>query len=80
MKSRQSFWKNFNARKLFLLVVLCAVARNENLFANPTGMTVVSGSASAQQSGSQLNVTTSQSALLNWNSFNIQQGETTTFI
>src|ERR1700685_1232337 len=80
MKSRQSFWKNFNARKLFLLVVLCAVARNENLFANPTGMTVVSGSATAQQSGSQLNVTTSQSALLNWSSFNIQQGETTTFI
>jgi filamentous hemagglutinin family protein len=80
MKSRQSSWKKFNVRKLFLLVVLCAVARNENLFANPTGMTVVSGSASAQQNGSQLNVTTSQSALLNWSSFNIQQGETTTFI
>jgi filamentous hemagglutinin family protein len=80
MKSRQSFWKNFNARRLFLLVALCAAARNENLFANPTGMTVVSGSASAQQNGSQLNVTTSQSALLNWSSFNIQQGETTTFI
>ena len=80
MKSRQSSWKHFNARKLFLLVVLCAVARNENLFANPTGMTVVSGSARAQQNGSQLNITTSQSAFLNWSSFNIQQGETTTFI
>ncbi|HXR04029.1 MAG TPA: filamentous hemagglutinin N-terminal domain-containing protein, partial [Verrucomicrobiae bacterium] len=63
-----------------MLVALCAAARNENLFANPTGMTVVSGSASAQQNGSQLNVTTSQAALLNWSSFNIQQGETTTFI
>jgi filamentous hemagglutinin family protein len=79
MKFNPTFRKTFNARRLFLLVALCA-ARNENLFANPTGMTVVSGSASAQQSGSQLNVTTSQSALLNWSSFNIQQGETTTFI
>ncbi|MGO9587435.1 MAG: beta strand repeat-containing protein [Limisphaerales bacterium] len=72
--------KTFNSRRLFLIVALCTIARNENLFANPTGLTVVSGSATAQQSGSQLNVTTSQSALLNWSSFNIQQGETTTFI
>jgi filamentous hemagglutinin family protein len=80
MKFHPPFRNIFNARKLFLLVALCAAARNEKLFANPTGMTVVSGSATAQQSGSQLNVTTSSSALLNWSSFNIQQGETTTFI
>jgi filamentous hemagglutinin family protein len=80
MKSNHPFWKNFNARRLFLLVVLCAGVRNENLFANPTGMTVVSGSATAQQSGSQLDITTSQIAFLNWSSFNIQPGETTTFI
>ena len=80
MKFHPPFRNIFNARKLFLLVALCATARNENLFANPTGMTVVSGSATAQQNGSQLNVTTSQSAFLNWSSFNIQQGETTTFI
>jgi filamentous hemagglutinin family protein len=49
-------------------------------FANPTGLTVVSGSATAQQIGAQLNITTSQSALLNWSSFNIRPGETTTFI
>ena len=48
--------------------------------ANPTGLTVVSGSASVQPSGSQLNITTSQSALLNWSSFDIQPGETTVFI
>ena len=80
MKFNRPFVKTFNSRRLFLIVALCAIARNENLFANPTGLTVVSGSATAQQSGSQLNVTTSQSALLNWSSFNIQQGETTTFI
>ena len=80
MKFHPPFRNIFNARKLFLLVALCAAARNEKLFANPTGLTVVSGSASAQQNGSQLNITTSQSAFLNWSSFNIQQGETTTFI
>jgi filamentous hemagglutinin family protein len=80
MKFHFPFRKNFNARGLFLFIAVCAAARNENLFANPTGMTVVSGSASAQQNGSQLNVTTSAAAFLNWSSFNIQQGETTTFI
>jgi len=53
---------------------------NNFLFANPTGMTVVSGSASAQQNGAQLNVTTSQATLLNWSSFNIAVGETTSFL
>jgi filamentous hemagglutinin family protein len=80
MKSHRPFKEIFSARGLFLLVALCAVARNENLIANPAGMTVVSGSATAQQSGSQLNITTSQIAFLNWSSFNIQSGETTTFI
>ena len=47
--------------------------------ANPTGMTVQSGSASAVVNGSRLTVTTSQSALLNWQSFNIAAGETTIF-
>lgn len=47
--------------------------------ANPTGMSVQSGSASAAVNGSRLTVTTSQSALLNWQSFNIAAGETTIF-
>jgi filamentous hemagglutinin family protein len=80
MKPDRPFWKNCNARRLFLLVAFCVGVRNENLFANPTGMTVGSGSATAQQNGSQLNVTTSQLTLLNWSSFNIAAGETTTFL
>ncbi len=48
--------------------------------ANPTGLTVTSGSAIAQQIGSQLNVTVSQLAILNWQSFNIGAGETTSFL
>ena len=80
MKSRPPFWNQFDARRLVVLIALCCGARNENLLANPTGLTVVSGTASAQPSGSQLNITTSQTAFLNWSSFNIQAGETTTFI
>jgi filamentous hemagglutinin family protein len=67
-----------NSRLVAALIFWCGI---NFLFANPTGMTVVSGSATpAQQNGSQLNVTTSQSAFLNWSSFNIQAGETTTFL
>jgi filamentous hemagglutinin family protein len=47
--------------------------------ANPTGMTVQSGTASAAANGSTLTVTTSQNAFLNWQTFNIAAGETTTF-
>ena len=50
-----------------------------NAPANPAGMTVASGSASAAQSGSQLTITASQNAFLNWQSFNIAAGETTVF-
>ena len=48
--------------------------------ANPTGMSVSSGSATAQQLGSQLNITVSQLAILNWSSFNIAAGEATSFL
>jgi filamentous hemagglutinin family protein len=50
-----------------------------NALANPTGMTVGHGSATVRQSGSQLTVTASQNAFLNWQSFNIAAGETTIF-
>ena len=50
-----------------------------NALANPHGMTVQSGSATAVTAGSQLTITTSQNAFLNWQSFNIGSGETTIF-
>src|SRR5580693_4461026 len=67
-------------RKSLWLAALLVAGRNLDLLANPTGMTVVSGSGRAQQLGSQLNVTVSQLAVLNWSSFNIRPGETTTFL
>jgi filamentous hemagglutinin family protein len=48
--------------------------------ANPNGMTVHSGTATSQTSGSVLTVNTGPLTLLNWNNFNIQPGETTSFI
>ncbi len=50
-----------------------------NALANPHGMTVVSGSATSHANGSQLNINTSQTTVLNWQSFNIAAGESTIF-
>src|SRR5690242_2331236 len=49
--------------------------------ANPTGGTVAQGSATFNTSGSQFTVNqTSANACINWQSFNIGAGETTTFV
>ena len=49
------------------------------ILANPQGLTVSSGSASVTASGSRMDITASQNAFLNWQSFNIASGQTTTF-
>jgi filamentous hemagglutinin family protein len=49
--------------------------------ANPTGGTVTQGAASFNTSGSQFTINqTSGNAVINWQSFNIGAGETTTFV
>ncbi len=68
---QKSFW---------LTVVFFFCERTANLLANPSGLSVTSGSATAQQLGSQLNITVGQTAILNWQSFNIAAGETTSFL
>ncbi|MGA2246108.1 MAG: filamentous hemagglutinin N-terminal domain-containing protein [Verrucomicrobiota bacterium] len=81
MKTRYQSAKIPATRK-WLCAFLAAVAllRQHRLLANPTGLTVGAGHATAQQLGSQLNITVSQAALLNWQSFNIAPGETTSFL
>jgi len=69
----------FNSLLWGLAMGVCLLDGGGLASANPTGMTVVSGRASAQQNGSQLSVTTSQNASLNWRTFNIAAGETTVF-
>lgn len=48
--------------------------------ANPTGGSVALGKATFNTSGSQETITTSANAFINWSSFNIGAGETTTFV
>ena len=62
-----------------VLVFLSLILTGFGGYSNPQGMTIVTGSASAQQLGSQLQITTSQNTFLKWNSFNIAAGETTVF-
>src|SRR5580704_17295820 len=64
-------------RIVLKLVLICSAAKS---FANPSGMTVSLGSATAQQLGSQLNITVGQLTVLNWSSFNIAAGDTTSFL
>jgi filamentous hemagglutinin family protein len=47
--------------------------------ANPTGMTVHSGTATMQLNGSTLTINAGNNAVLNWQSFNIALGEKTIF-
>ncbi len=50
------------------------------LWANPTGGTVVSGTASMSTSGTTLNVVNSNGAIIDWQTFSIRSGETTNFL
>ncbi len=59
---------------------MIASERQARLLANPAGLSVAAGSAWAQAIGARLNITTSPAAFLNWSTFNIQPGETTTFL
>lgn len=48
--------------------------------ANPEGMTVVHGQASATQNAGTLTITNAPGSILNWQSFSIGAGETTRFV
>ena len=48
--------------------------------ANPTGAQVVNGAATFNTSGSTLTVTNSNNAIINWQAFSINAGETTRFV
>ncbi len=65
-----------NVIKFFFLAISFPVA----VLANPVGLTVQNGSVSTVANGNQLTITASHNSFLNWQSFNIAPGETTTFI
>ena len=69
--------RNFALHRLVTGILTLGIA--SNAMANPTGMSVQHGSATAVANGSRLTVTASQNAFLNWQSFNIGADETTIF-
>ena len=57
-----------------------ALAIASSAYANPNGMSVVAGQATAQTIGNLMQITNSPGAILNWQQFNIDVGQTTQFI
>jgi filamentous hemagglutinin family protein len=66
--------------RIKLLALAVATCFTSGSYALPTDPTVVNGSATFNQAGKVLNVTNSNGAVINWNTFSIGAGETTRFI
>jgi filamentous hemagglutinin family protein len=75
----QPSFRNPREKALLVFIPLWLIAAGGTGRANPQGLTVVSGTAHSVQQGNSLQITTSQNALLQWNSFNIAPGQTTVF-
>lgn len=57
-----------------------AMAMTSLAYANPNGMSVVAGQATAQTIGNLMQITNTPGAILNWQQFNIDAGQTTQFL
>lgn len=65
-------------RKAVAFGVAMAIA--SPVHANPTGLSVVAGQATSQAIGNLMQITNTPGAILNWQQFNIDVGQTTQFI
>ena len=74
---KTSFTRGFRSSTGIACALLVGIAATA--LANPVGPTVSQGHASFSTSGSTLTVQTSDTAFINWQSFNIALGQTTTF-
>ena len=63
-----------------VLALLAGVSAGSLSQAGPVGGTITRGQGSITQNGAQTTVRAGHNAVINWNSFNIGLGETTTFI
>jgi len=70
---------NGGKRNFLVLISSWILFATAGGYANPHGLTVVSGTAHAVQQGNTLQITASRNAILQWNSFNIASGEITVF-
>jgi filamentous hemagglutinin family protein len=71
---------NINAKQLHMSLLAIALASATHAWANPTGGTVASGSATFANSGTTLTVTNAPNTIINWQGFSIGAGETTRFV
>ena len=68
------------ASRTILLTAAALALGVASTHALPTAPQIISGTASFATSGSALNVTNSNNAIINWQGFSIGQGESTRFI
>src|SRR5436190_144009 len=71
---------DFKPKLIALSVAACFSLSNGQSFANPTGGTVGSGSATFASSGNTLTITNSANAIINWQGFSIGVNEITQFL
>ncbi len=62
------------------LVAALVLSTMQTAWANPTGAQVVHGMASLSQQGNTLTIANTPSAIINWQGFSINPGETTRFL
>jgi filamentous hemagglutinin family protein len=72
--------RDWNLSPALFLALLTPLLCPSHATANPTGGTVSQGAATFSTSGSQLTIKTAANTFINWSSFNIAAGETTTFV
>ena len=72
--------RNSLVRLALVALLACCLPRPLAHAANPVGPTVTQGTATFTSQGSQLTIQTSAFAAINWQSFNIGVGQTTTFL
>src|SRR6185369_10067059 len=70
----------FKIAAVSLAVASCFLVATDTALANPTGGVVASGSATFSQQGSQLSITNTPGAVINWRAFSIGPNELTRFI
>src|SRR5882724_10313257 len=79
MRGNSSIQRGCYFESAWLIATICAL-NALSVCANPRGGSVAQGTASFSTSGSQFTINTSDRAYINWQSFNIGVGETTTFV
>src|ERR1700722_601417 len=79
MRSQKKTGLNCIRRPVVATALAVSMLSHFQAGANPSGGKAVQGTATFNTSGSQLTINTSAFAQINWSSFNIAAGETTTF-